>query len=129
LIKGKLAEDVESLLSLAPKTIKLSQIVNDMLDDDGSIDEVFFKLEQTEYGSHWLYLDPTSVRDRHAAVVRLLINKEGKISAGWLTQKDLKTDKSFGNFYGLEQKIRAYYACGTIIELDEENVITSRYDQ
>lgn len=130
LIAEKMAEDVADMLSLAPKTIKLSEIVAGMFEDNHELDEVHCELDPpSEYGSRWLSLSPERVSSSHSADVRVLINKDGKIAAGWLAQKDLKTTKSFGNFYGLEQKIRAYYACGTVIELDEDNVTTERsYD-
>lgn len=133
MVQGTLAADMVSLLSLAPKTIRLSEIVASMFADDNAVEEVFCELEpaSTDSSSRWLYLSPEHLTSasKHRADVRLLISKDGIIRAGWLSEKDLKTSKSFGNFYGLEQKIRAYYACGTVIDLDEENVITEKtYD-
>ena len=132
LVAEKLAEDMRDMLSLAPKTIKLSEIVASMFEDNEELQEVFCELKEASYGeSRWLHLSPErlSSRDSGRADIRVLIDKNGKVAAGWLGEKDLKTTKSFGNFYGLEQKFRVYYACGTVIELDEDNVTTERsYD-
>lgn len=132
LIQGTLATDMAELLSIAPKTIKLSQIAKDMMDEiDDDSSGITVHLESpgsSSASSRWLSLDPTPDKNPHSCDVRLLVGNDGVILAGWLGEKkDLKTTKSFGNFYGLEQKIRAYYACGTVIEFDEGYVITEKY--
>jgi hypothetical protein len=66
---------------------------------------------------------------------------EGTISSGHVKGSDLKKDvrfgygtehpkqkTEFGRWFGFEQKILAMYACGTVIEIDEDAVVTSRGD-
>ncbi len=67
LIAGRLKTDMAELLSLAPKTIKLSKIVEGMLEDDPEKHEVYCHVERTQYGSTWVYLDKDYVASRHLA--------------------------------------------------------------
>ena len=61
---------------------------------------------------------------------------EGPIFSGSVKGVDLKTDvrfgfgvkpsRDFGRWFGFEQKILSMYACGTVIEIDEDSVVTER---
>ncbi|MFH8652286.1 hypothetical protein ACH37Y_06175 [Sphingomonas paucimobilis] len=134
LIAGRLAEDIDELLKLAPATVKLSEIAADMLkrhDDDAYGEVITVIVEQSEYGSTWVYLDEDQVHDernKYRCDYRLLIGKDGKISSATLREHDIKSSKHFGTSYGLEQKLRAYFACGTVIEIDEDRIVTSAGD-
>ncbi|WP_152565762.1 hypothetical protein [Devosia riboflavina] len=133
LVAGRLAEDVTELLKLAPKEIKLSEIAEEMLKphrDDGSYGSVITVIvEQNEYGSTWLSLDEEThhegARAEYQCQHRILISKDGTISGGTIDNRDLKSTKHIGRTYGLGQKLRAYFACGTKIILDEDDVVTS----
>lgn len=134
LVAGRLSDDMEELLNLAPKTIKLSKIAEDMLernDCDEWGDAITVIVERTEYGSAWVYLDEDYVypeREKYRAAVRLLIGKDRMVSSATINEKDTKSTQHIGRAYGLEQRIRAFVACGTVIELDEDNVVTGRGD-
>ena len=131
LVAGQLAKDMEELLSLAPKEVKLSQIADEMREgreSDGWGPIITVEVKHTEYGSAWVYLDEREHHERraeHEAQHRLLIGKDGVISGGWLDRRPLQEDQYVGRSYGLAQKIRAYVACGTKIILDEDAVVTS----
>ncbi len=129
LVAGRLAEDMDDLLKLAPKSVKLSEIAAEMVRHrDGYGEVITVIVEHTEYDSTWVYLDEHDVheeRDRRRAAVRLLIGKDGKIASATLDDRDINTTKVLGNRYGLAQKVRAYYAAGTVIEIDEHSVVTS----
>ncbi|MGN5376123.1 hypothetical protein [Sphingomonas hankookensis] len=130
-IAGRLSEDVADLLKLAPAGIKLSQIAEAMLkqhEGDAWGDVITVIVERSEYGSTWVYLDDEAAhksRDKYKCSYRLLIGTDGKIASATMREFDIKASKHFGTSYGLEQKLRAYFACGTLIEIDEDNVITS----
>lgn len=145
LIAGALAKDMEDILSLAPKTVKLSEIVEDMMEnylayEDGTYgDIVTCIVEVSNYGSTWIYLDDTkhySRSNKYQCDCRILLSKDGTISSASfrnidITGKRRSPDGGFavGSVYGLAQKIQAYHACGTVIEVDEDNVSTYRdYD-
>ncbi len=152
-VAGKLAEDMERLLSLAPKRAKLSELVAELLGDDGERYEVYCRIEWSEYSSAWVYLSQEKPSNKYEYDVRLLIGlpkkgddyacgevAEGKICSGTVKGSDLGKDVRFGwgtehkkqgtkfdCWFGFEQKILAMYACGTVIEIDEDAVVTERY--
>lgn len=129
LVSGTLARDMDELLSLAPAEVKLSQIAEEMLQkhkDDGAYGEVITVIVDTnEYGSTWVYLDEDEVlstSEKYRCAHRLLVNKDGSISAATIGGKDTKKTQHIGRSYGLDQKLRAYVACGTKLILDEDFV-------
>lgn len=133
LIAGRLKEDMAELLKLAPKSIKLSEIADAMRErhEGEAYGEVITVIvERNEYRSTWVYLDEDRViadRDKWQAAVRLLIREDGTIASATLKGSDLqsKNVEQIGRAYGLEQRIRAFVACDTKIELDEDFVQTS----
>jgi len=58
----------------------------------------------------------------------MAIDKDGKIYSATLEGRSLKDTARLGRGYGIEQLIRAWYACGTKIILDEDHVVTSEGD-
>jgi hypothetical protein len=131
LVAGQLAKDMEEVLHLAPKEVKLSQIADEMRkrhEGEGWGPVITVEVERTEYGSAWVYLDEREHyedRAQHKAEHRLLVGKDGVISGGWIGGRPMQDGAYVGRSYGLAQKIRAYVACGTKIILDEDAVVTS----
>jgi hypothetical protein len=130
LVAGRLSADMQELLSLAPKSIKLSEIADEMRKEhEGGYGNVItVEVKHNEYGSTWIYLDEETHHERRAdteASHRLLIGKDGIISGGWLDKRPLKDTGHIGRSYGLSQRLRAYVACGTQIIIDEDAVCTS----
>lgn len=132
LIDARLAEDIRELLNIAPAEIKLSQIAKEMIEcqhgGDGYGEVITVIVEHNDYGSTWLYLDEEqhhADRDKYQCRHSLLLNKEGTISRARLDKRDLKDTQHIGRDYGLPDKIRAYYAAGTKIIVDEDAVVTS----
>lgn len=131
IVAGRLSEDVEALLKLAPKATKLSTIVAEMIQhrhSDGYGKVVTALVEHSDYGFIHVYLDEDDVyeaRDKYRCSVHFGVDKDGKIYTATLNGRDIKASQVLGGRYGLEQKIRAYYAVGTVIEIDEDAVVTS----
>jgi hypothetical protein len=132
LVAGRLSADMDELLKLAPKTIKLSEIADEMRkghEGGDSYGEVItVEVKHSDYGSTWIYLDEETHHERRAefeASHRLLVGKDGTISGGWLDNRPLKDTNHIGRSYGLSQRLRAYVACGTKITIDEDAVCTS----
>lgn len=131
-VAGRLSEDMAELLSLAPKEVKLSQIAEDMIrshKEDGAYGDVItVHVERNEYGSSWVYLDEEEhyyPHDKYRCAHSLLVSQDGKISSATIDKKPLKDTNHVGRSYGLAQKIRAWVACGTKIELDTDYVCVS----
>ena len=132
LVAGRLAQDMQELLNLAPKEVKLSEIAKSMCDkhEGESYGPVITVLvERTDYGAAWVYLDEDTHHEGHDAKRRcdhqLLVSSDGLISSATIHNRNIKDTTQFGRAYGLAQKLRAYVACGTKIILDEDNVVTS----
>jgi len=130
LIAGRLTEDMDELLSLAPVEVKLSDIAKSMIgnrDEDNYGDVITVIVERTPYSSIWVYLDDEnhySSHEKYKCKHRLYIS-DGKIAGAYLGEREYRKESWVGRAYGLEQRIRAYVACGTKIILDEDEVVTS----
>lgn len=133
LLAGQLAADMDELLSLAPKTIKLSEIANQMREpheSDGKYGEVITVHVAHKHGrsAQWVYLDEENHYERrqeYDCEIGLLISEDGAISAARIGGRDTKQTTWIGRSYGLTQLVRSMVACGTKIEIDEDDVITS----
>lgn len=132
LLAGKLAEDMDNLLKLAPKEVRLSEIAEYMLKDheeDGAYGEVItVEVERSSYCSDYayIYLDEKEANTPNKGCpISLHVCPKGKILSANLGRYELKSSTFVGRRYGLEQRILAYYACGTRIIIDEDNVVVS----
>jgi DNA primase len=137
-LRERLAQDMNELLSLAPETVKLSKIVRDMVDyrrQDGEFgDVVTCIIEHTDYDGFRVYLDELSYYEdveKHHCEIQIAISRDGKILSGRVGRHEIKAQNYFGRpyafggeRYGLAAKIMSFYACGTIIEVDEDDVST-----
>jgi len=132
IVQGRLKQDVEELLHLAPKTVKLSEIAEMMLEQhkgDGEYGEVTtFIIGESSYKSRWFYLDDEKVikeRDKYSCKYRLLVGDDGIISSVFIGESKASPDRWIGRSYGFEQRLRAFVACGTVIEFDTEYPCTT----
>jgi hypothetical protein len=132
LIGSRLAADMNDLLKLAPKTVKLSEIAKEMIETrhgDESYGQVITVIvEHSDRGYSTIFLDEEEVieaRDKWKCQHRLAIDPDGTIYNATIANVDLKKATKFGHFYGIDQKLRAYVACGTKIILDEDEVTTT----
>ena len=136
LIAGQLSKDMDALLSLAPKEVKLSEIAQEMLDDHSSeygenLITVIVHEPDWSTTSKWVYLDPRehyTERDKHRCAFSFAVNEDGSIFGASLEGKEVKPGSHIGRSYGFAQKLRAYVACGTRIILDEDEVSTGKGD-
>ncbi|QSR18453.1 hypothetical protein [Novosphingobium sp. KA1] len=130
LVAGRLAADMDELLGLAPKEVKLSEIADLMREHhegEGYGPVITVIVEHNEYGSAWLYLDEEAHherRDKYKCKHSILVGRDGVISSARTADRDVSKGW-IGRAHGLEQKLRAYVACGTKIILDEDDVVTS----
>jgi hypothetical protein len=135
LVAGRLAADMDELLGLAPKEVKLSEIAEYMLEEfkegDHWGDCITVIVEETRYGSTWVFLDAEKHhedRDKYRCKFRMQVSEGGEIHGAYVGDSDFardnhgKRDKWIGRAHGLEQRLRAYVACGTKIILDTDAV-------
>jgi hypothetical protein len=154
LIAGRLKTDLDAMLAVAPKTIKLSEIVTSMrsehegndygpvvtchVDQDGGDDDF--------WGRNWtIWLDDREHYDwasRKDASVRIAVRHGirknmaeaghpehvGTISAVYENGgvlADIKKGFTSRKNYGLANTLLGYYAAETVIVVDEDDVVTS----
>lgn len=152
-VEAKLKADMNALLKLAPKRVRLSEMVADLLgDEDDGPSEIGFKVDWGEFRSVDVCFHPdTSPTRKYDFETRLHIwlpkavdayargeTPEGTISSGTVSGSDLKKDvrfgygttrtEHFGRWFGFGQRVLAMYAVGTVIELDEDACQPSRHD-
>ena len=132
-ISGKLAADVEEMLKLAPPAVKLSKMAEVMMesriggDAYGPVITVIVERSNLEGYAH-IYLDDDNVfaeRDKYKCKYHLAIGPDGKIYSAQIGGRDVNAGQHLGGRYGFDQRVRAYYAVGTVIEIDEDDVVTS----
>ena len=140
ILAGRLKEDMAELLKLGPKEIKLSKIVEGMVEkrkEDGAWGEnlVTCIVEESEYGYTHIYLDERdhhTEREKYLCDYRLMLDKDGHIRGGHLRGTEYKSGKPnqsvIGRAYGLEQQFRAMIACNTKVIVDEHAVVTGWED-
>lgn len=132
LVAGRLAADMDELLSLAPKEVKLSEIAKLMIkerhDSDAYGEVITVLVEQSEYGYTSIYLDEerhhSGARAKYECRHMIALDKEGVIFNATVDKRDLKNVQTLGRSYGIAQRLRAYVACGTKIIVDEDDVRT-----
>lgn len=131
-VAGTLAAEMDELLKLAPKTVKLSEIAKEMIEgrisDEGWGEVITVIVERSDRGYCNIFLDEEEVhepRDKWKCQHRLAVDDKGSIYSATIANVDLKKATRFGHFYGIDQKLRAYVACGTKILIDEDDVVTT----
>ena len=130
-VSGRLAEDMADLLSLAPKEVKLSEIAEEMRKqyEGEAYGEVITVIIDDDYEPGrlaWVYLDDEQAEKRKFdCKYSMLISADARIAGARIGKTDMKKVDFIGRFYGLDQKLRAYMACGTKIIMDVDAVVTS----
>lgn len=129
LVSGQLSKDMDKLLKLAPKEIKLSEIAEEMLEGAKAeeLDGITVIVGSESYGSRYIYLDERNQytdREKYKCSHSLLVGSDGSIFSATVDGKNTTDTKTIGIGYGLGQKIRAWVACGTKLIIDEEDVQT-----
>ena len=129
-VSGQLAKDMDELLSLAAKEVRLSELADLMRErhDDGYGEVITVIVADNRYGSTWVYLDEDnhySERDKYQCACSILVSEDGTIASARLSGKDIHSQQVIGRSYGLEQRIRSMVACGSKLILDEDAVVTS----
>lgn len=142
LISGQLTEDMSEMLNLAPKELRLSDIVKEMLEahweyDDGCYErDLVTCIVDEDRTLTAIYLDEDDHHEeKYRCAISLFIDQDGFIRSGStkgrtdMKARSLETHGDFGRAYTLEQKVRSWWACGTKIIVDADEVCTRRlYD-
>ena len=130
LIAGQLSKEVEDMLNLAPKEIKLSTLIKEMVDakkeeDPQAYDEdlVTCEVEETEYDTTWIGIDPDEEGTaRYNCPIQLMVNKKtGQICNAFFNEPKYRLGEKQAKLWAnsWESRFRAMVACQTKLIIDD----------
>lgn len=125
LINNRLAVEMDDILQLAPKEVKLTGVIKAMIDDLDPHDRygtcVTCIIEESEYspGSHRIYLDQASNTRKYDCQTQLYVTDTGNIFHLKLDEKDVKNTVIVGKFYGYQKMVFQAYCCGSKFIIDD----------
>lgn len=134
LVSERLAKEMDDILGLAPKELKLSKVVEAMIQQEKEIGaerwggRVTCLVEGTNYGGHWIYLDRQSDaqrRSKHECTAQVGVNDDGNIFYLKIDRKDARTTVVMGEHDPYLRMLFAAYCCGSKFIVDEEDVSTT----
>lgn len=129
-IAARLDAEMTEILSLAPKEVKLSEVVKQMIadldpDDRYGTDVTCIVEESTAVAGYFnVYLDEEDGKAKYSCDTRLQIDSEGRIFNLVMDQKDAKTTLRMGA-YGWKKPIFTAYCCGSKFIVDDQHVSTN----
>lgn len=129
LVNEKLSAEMTEILKLAPKEVKISEIVAQMVRDEVDLGQRYGSSitclveESGASGYHWVYIDPAEDKSKHSCDARLGIDQEGKIYSLMIGGRDAKDVIVMGRMYGWRKMIFGAYACGSKVIIDEHDVV------
>jgi len=123
-MKRQMDEFLGKLLEEPPETIKLSELMEDLVkshtEDSYENGWEYPTLIIEEDGSFvHIYIDKEPNKEKYLCDYRLMIFK-GRVSNVAIEQRDAKKTLFVGRFHGFEQKLFQLYAAKTNIEIDIE---------
>ncbi|WP_040586055.1 hypothetical protein [Allomesorhizobium alhagi] len=125
LVNNRLAAEMNDILSIAPKEVKLSAVVEAMIDDIDKHDRygtyATCILEESEHVSgYWtIYLDPSSDVKKYDCALRISVTGEGAIYSLVCDRKDAKTTVVMGGMDTYQKMVFAAYCCGSKFIIDD----------
>lgn len=130
LVNGRLAAEMNDILKLAPKEVKLSDIVKLLVDDVDAQDRYGSSItcivedSQTVIGYQHIYLDPEMEKRKYECAVQLGVDPAGKIYSLTIERKDARTTVVLGEYDPYKKALFAAYCCGSKFIVDEEFIST-----
>ncbi|MRX32775.1 hypothetical protein [Aminobacter sp. MDW-2] len=125
LVNERLATEMDEILSLAPKELKLTDVVEalreeiDVQDRYGSSFTCIVE-ESTAVLGYWhIYLDKEQKTRKHECELQFAICSEGRIYSLTCDRKDAKTVIVMGAMHGFKKMVFAAYCCGSKFIVDD----------
>lgn len=129
-VAKRLDEEMTEILALAPKEVKLSQVVEQMIDGLEMADRhgsyVTCIVEPSEYSEDvfHVYLDEDQDKRKFDCAVRLFV-AAGKLSSLTVDGKDAKTSVRMGPMWAWQKMIFSAYCGASKFIVDEDHVSTN----
>lgn len=127
LVTERLAKEMDDILSLAPKELKLTDVVKAMLEDieiddrHGTYATCLVEDSSTSKGYVSIELDPEEGKKKYSCALRFAITPTGEIYSLAVDGKDAKNTVRMGYLPAYQKMVFAAYCCGSkfIIDNDE----------
>lgn len=127
LVTERLDKEMAEILSLAPKEVKLTDVVKAMIDEIDSHDRygtyATCLIEESESSKGYMHveLDPAPDKRKYSCATRISITPTGEIYSLAVDGKDAKNTVRMGYLPAYQKMVFAAYACGSkfIIDSDE----------
>lgn len=134
LINQRLSAEMDEILSIAPKELKLTKVVEDMISGLDMADrygthvtciiEEAFPDSSSLKGYLNVFLDEDEDTKQRECKVKLLVTAEGKISSLSIDGYDAKTTIKMSHMWGWQKMIFAAYCSGSTFLVDENDPST-----
>lgn len=133
LVNERLAKEMSEILSLAPKEVKLSEVVKAMVaaielsERYGTSVTCLVEESESVQGYFNIYLDPEDGKDkrRYECAVQLGVDRDGRIYSLSIDRKDAKTTVVMGAYDAFKKMVFAAYCSGSKFIVDEDFVSTN----
>lgn len=131
LISDRLEKEMDEILSIAPKELKFSALVEaivkhaseDMRERYGT--SITCIVEHNEkYDWHEVWLDCEDGTDKRDCEIRFTVGKDGDILSCSLDNKNPKTTVRMGGMWGYQKMLFGAYCCGSKIIMDDTDPST-----
>lgn len=129
LVNERLGAEMAEILKLAPKEVKLSELVKTMIAECDRQDRWGSSVtcivdESGTPGYRWIYLDQDREKSKHSCEAQLGVDPDGKIYHLVIDRKDAKTTVVLGAYEAWKKQLFAAYCCGSKLIADEDFVDT-----
>lgn len=131
LVSKRLAAEMDEILSLAPKEVKLSKVVEAMIEDIELSDRygsyATCRVEESSSVSGYFHieLDPEERKERYRTALRIAVNDKGEIYSLTIDGKDAKTAINLGHMPSYQKMVFAAYCCGSKFIIDDRDPSTA----
>lgn len=128
-VAKRLDEEMTEILALAPKEVKLSDVVKAMVDELDMADRhgtyVTCIVEPSEYsaGAFHVYLDENEGKRKYECDATLFVS-DGKLTSLTIDKKDAKTTTRLGPIWGWKKMLFSAYCGASKMIVDESFVST-----
>lgn len=124
---AKMQEQLQELLGTKQESIKFSEIIKEMVDDELKLGELEYE-DYKEITVHadknystlaFIYFDPQPDQPNYRCKYRLVLDKEGCINSVQIADKTFDTKAIMGGLHGLEATLFKLYTHGTKVIMDD----------
>lgn len=126
LISNRLDEEMNEILSIAPRELKFSSLVEavveraseDMADRYGSSITCIVEHRDSPYDWYEVWLDEAEDTEKSDCEIRFTVSRDGTVLSCHIDGRDPKKSVSMGAMWGYQKMLFGAYCCGSKIIMD-----------